>query len=115
MFDTTSGTAIKVLLLQPGSDGDEDGAGGRSSTEKKQREDDCDRLDEGSFVNRQEIIALINTLHQLSNSVGFASEVLRLSREGWADKAIIQKLAKAHPENSEAHPGEVKYEPLWFF
>ena len=60
-------------------------------------EGDCDtdgELDWVSFLNRQEIIALINTLHQLSRSVEFSSSALRMREEGYDDAYIAKSLSK---------------------
>mmetsp|Transcript_2704 Transcript_2704/g.3708 ORF Transcript_2704/g.3708 Transcript_2704/m.3708 type:complete len:476 (+) Transcript_2704:517-1944(+) len=82
------GTAIKVLLMTPAI-----------KTSAASEKDSCQNEDEDGKkfeLNRQEVIALVNTLHQLSKSVEFASHIMNDYR-----------LSKQQDKSSHQQPREV--------
>lgn len=100
------GTAIKVLLMTPPTTTTSTTT---SKTAAASEKDSCDQDEDGEgavkklVLNRQEVIALLNTLNQLSKSVEFASRIMnehRRSEDKQEEQGIQQQEVVDSGDNS---------------
>ena len=69
------GTAIKVLLMTPSTRPPTSSSSCDHNIDAQELNDD-EKDGKGLVLNRQEVIALLNTLNQLSKSIVFASRIM---------------------------------------
>lgn len=87
------GTAIKVLLMTPPTRSPTSSSSCDHNIDAQELNDEKDG--KGLVLNRQEVIALLNTLNQLSKSIVFASRIMAQR----ADDREIEEIISLQEED----------------